>query len=282
MSQAVATLADVEAIESIPLEERNLAKNTYEVVQRTAKAHPELTALIFFLQATKETYKDNVSFNFSELFAKITQTANMFHGLGVGSDDVVTYLLPNLPQTYFTQFGAAAAGIANPVNPLLEPHVWVEIMNAAKTKVLVTIAPLPSSDLWDKVVSIAHEVPTLETILTVDIGNYLSGVKKMIVKLMGIRAPKVQGAINVLDFDKTMKQYPADRLVSEREIESDDVASYFHTGGTTGTPKLAIHTHGNEVFDAWVAGYVIGGESGQDVLFRAATVSQFWSHCHWH
>ena len=31
-----------------------------------------------------------------------------------------------------------------------------------------------------------------------------------------------------------------------------DLASLFHTGGTTGTPKLAAHTHANEVSDAWM------------------------------
>lgn len=264
MSQSVATLADIEAIEATPLEERDLPPNTYALLQQTASKHPNLTALIFFLQATGEAYKDNVSYNFKELLGKVTQTANMFHGLGVGSNDAVTYILPNLPETYFTQFGAEAAGIANPVNPLLEPHVWAEIMNAAKTKVLVTIAPLPGSDLWDKVCQIAHQVPTLKTIVQVNIGDtYLGGIKKFAVKLMGMRAPKVQGNINVVDFGKTVKQYPTDRLVNGRSIQPDDIASYFHTGGTTGTPKLAQHTHFNEVYDGWAAGYVIGGEAGK-------------------
>ena len=31
-----------------------------------------------------------------------------------------------------------------------------------------------------------------------------------------------------------------------------DLAALFHTGGTTGTPKLAAHTHANEVSDAWM------------------------------
>ncbi|SDL27459.1 AMP-binding enzyme C-terminal domain-containing protein [Lentzea albidocapillata subsp. violacea] len=33
---------------------------------------------------------------------------------------------------------------------------------------------------------------------------------------------------------------------------SDDLAAFFHTGGTTGTPKLAAHRHRNEVADAWM------------------------------
>jgi len=30
----------------------------------------------------------------------------------------------------------------------------------------------------------------------------------------------------------------------------DAIAAYFHTGGTTGAPKLALHTHGNQAFVA--------------------------------
>lgn len=33
---------------------------------------------------------------------------------------------------------------------------------------------------------------------------------------------------------------------------ADDIASYLHTGGTTGTPKLAARTHANEVSNAWM------------------------------
>ena len=33
---------------------------------------------------------------------------------------------------------------------------------------------------------------------------------------------------------------------------ASDIASYLHTGGTTGTPKLAARTHANEVANAWM------------------------------
>jgi fatty-acyl-CoA synthase len=56
-----------------------------------------------------------------------------------------------------------------------------------------------------------------------------------------------------LDFNANRSAQPSDRLLSERVIRADDVAAYFHTGGTTGAPKLAIHTHANQVFTAWAA-----------------------------
>ena len=44
---------------------------------------------------------------------------------------------------------------------------------------------------------------------------------------------------------------------------SADLAALFHTGGTTGAPKLAAHTHANEVADAWML--------AANSLFDAAT-----------
>ncbi len=63
----------------------------------------------------------------------------MLHDLDVGPNDVVSYLLPNLPQTHYTLWGAEAAGIANPINPMLEPKAIVDICSTVKTKVLVTL-----------------------------------------------------------------------------------------------------------------------------------------------
>ena len=83
--------------------------------------------------------------------ARVTQAANMFHALGVGKDDVVSFLLPLLPDAFVTLFGAEAAGIANPVNPLLEPHQIAEILEAARTTVLVALGPMPGTDIWQKV-----------------------------------------------------------------------------------------------------------------------------------
>ena len=257
----IATMADIEAFETTPLSERDLPNSTYETIQRSAEAHADVSALTFFLQAAD--YAKSVDYNFSQFMAKLNQTANMLHGLGLDSDETVSYILPNLPQTYFTLYGGEAAGIANPINPLLEAKAIAEIMNAAKTKILVTLAPFPKVDIWEKVAGIVDDVPTLEIILRVDIAGYLSGVKKLVVNLVRRGKGKEQVRARVLDFDETMQKYPSDRLTTGRTIGKDDVASYFHTGGTTGTPKLAVHTHFNEVFDAWTVCEAVDGRAGQ-------------------
>ena len=85
-----------------------------------------------FLQKA-EADETPLTFTHAQLMARVTQAANMFADLGVGPRDVVSFLLPLVPQSFFTLYGAEAAGIANPVNPLLEPGQIAEILRAAGT-----------------------------------------------------------------------------------------------------------------------------------------------------
>ncbi|HEX6556843.1 MAG TPA: acyl-CoA synthetase [Ktedonobacteraceae bacterium] len=225
----IRTLSDVEEIERVPLTERHLPSSTYAMIRQSALTSPDHAALVFFPDG--DHYRDYIQVTYRQLLGRIHQVANMLAELGVGPNDVVSLLLPNLPQTHFALWGAEAAGIVNPINPLLEPGQIAAILRAAGTKVLIALGPLPGSDIWEKVVAIRPEVPSLTTVIQV----------------LGQPHPEKEW----LSFETHLEQYPADRLLSGRTITSDDLAAYFHTGGTTGTPKLARHTHTNEVFDAW-------------------------------
>ncbi|MFX4681856.1 AMP-binding protein, partial [Acinetobacter baumannii] len=54
----------------------------------------------------------------------------------------------------------------------------------------------------------------------------------------------------------------ADKLVSGRVIRADELSSFFCTGGTTGTPRIAMRRHGNEVANAWSAAQFLGAGVG--------------------
>ncbi|OQY46517.1 MAG: acyl-CoA synthetase [Anaerolineaceae bacterium 4572_78] len=251
------TYDDVIALEQTPLNERNLPSSTYEMLQRGATISPDGMALQFFLQGTD--YTDAVKFSHQEFMEKVTQTANMLHDLGISKHDVVTIILPNLPETLFTIWGGEAAGIINPINPMLEPAQIAEIMNTVKTKVLVTLMPFPTTDIWEKVSSIVNDVPSLQSILQVDIADYLPTLKRTAVKALAWKTAhkSTRPKLPIRKFAKLIKRYPSDKLTSGREIMPDDIASYFHTGGTTGTPKIALHSHFNEVFDTWSTSQVV-------------------------
>jgi fatty-acyl-CoA synthase len=71
----------------------------------------------------------------------------------------------------------------------------------------------------------------------------------------------------IYSFDALIGKQPADRLVSGRQIADSDVAAYFHTGGTTGTPKLVRHTHANQVYQAWACNLMLKSSPGRNLLF---------------
>ena len=114
----IQNLADIEALEKVPLQERIQEKNTYALLEKGAQINPQAIALTFLKSG--EDWQSPVRFTYRDFMGKIRQTANLFHDLGVGPREVITYLLPSLPQTHFVLWGGEAVGIANPVNPLLE------------------------------------------------------------------------------------------------------------------------------------------------------------------
>ena len=246
-SPSIVGLSDIEALERVPLEQRDLPSSTYELLQRSAQRHGQRIALSCLLHGSAA--EEPLRISYAELFARVTQTANALHRLGLESHQAVSFLLPNLPQTHYVIWGGEAAGIVNAINPLLEPEHIAELIRASNTRVLVTLAPFPGTDLWQKVAGLRAQLPELYAIVVVDPANLLPAPQREALKAQ--RGPLPEG---VLDFDTLIADCPADRLESGRAIHPDDVASYFHTGGTTGTPKLAPHSHFNEVAMAEIMG----------------------------
>ena len=56
-------------------------------------------------------------------------------------------------------------------------------------------------------------------------------------------------------------------LSAAGRISGDQIAAYFHTGGTTGTPKLVRHTHTNQVYQAWAMNLLLKAKPGANLLF---------------
>ena len=247
---SLANAADVAALEAVPLHERLEAASTYEAIQIGARRDPLAPAMQFLPTCAVDDIA--ITLTYAQFLAKVTQAANLFASLGVGPKDVVSVLLPLLPQNFYALFGAEAAGIANPVNPLLEPHQLAEILNAAGTKVAVVHGANAGSDIWDKINKIRNQVPSLKAVLLVG-GDPVEN------------SPGSGQA--VLNFDEEAAKFPGDRLTSGRQIQRGDTAAYFHTGGTTGTPKLVRHTHENQVYQAWVCNVMLNAGPGKPMLF---------------
>ncbi|MCP4625471.1 MAG: acyl-CoA synthetase, partial [bacterium] len=219
-----------EEFEKVPIEQRLDVFNTYDLLKKGAAINPDAPAISFFLSG--DSFDQPMQVTYRDFMTNITRTANLFHDLGVGPQDVVSYILPNLPQTHYVLWGGEAAGIANPINPLLEPATIAEICQAAGTKILVALAEFPESDIWRKVMAIRKDLPDL----------------KAIIRVMG---PSDENE-GIYGYDDIVGRYSGEKLDSNREIAPRNIASIYHTGGTTGTPKLAPRNHFNEAAMAYM------------------------------
>ncbi|TAJ52113.1 MAG: acyl-CoA synthetase [Nevskiaceae bacterium] len=240
-------LDDILAIEQEPLASRQPPESTFALIREAARRHGDAPALSFFLDGLHPERASRYSYR--QLHAQVCRCANALDELGLTPDDVVAYILPNLPETHFVLWGGEATGIVFAINPLLDAGQIVELLKAAAVKVLVTLAPVPSSDLWPKIAPELHRVPGLETVLLVDISEHLPFSKRVMLNAWRLQQGRVRhsGGAQVLDFHKLLSRQSGRGLDSGRWIRSDAVSSYFCTGGTTGAPKIAMRSHGNEV-----------------------------------
>lgn len=239
----VRSLADIHKLEETPLAQALTVRSTYEIFRNAGAAFGSKTALTFL--RTGNPADEPIRWSYAELLARIHQTANLLHTLGVGPDDAVAVLLPGCLEYHLALWGGEAAGIVQPLNPLLTDEKLVALMTAGRAKVLIAYGSDSESGMWSKALRLRGQVPTLTTVLRVAPHDEASGAA---------------GALpdGVAEFDVLRAAQPSDRLVSGRDIAPTDIAAYFHTGGTTGAPKLARHSHGAQVFTAWASVQVAG------------------------
>lgn len=170
------SLADRDAIENeMPWEKRPVPRTMYDFVSRAAEKFGSQPGVTFQLLSGPKDPAETLSWR--EFHLKVTQAANMFRALGVGESDVVALVMPNSNETNIAMIGAMIAGIANPINPLLEPMQIAAIMRETKAKVVVTLKSFPKTDVAQKVAEALTEAPCVETVLEVDLNRYLTPPK---------------------------------------------------------------------------------------------------------
>ncbi|HYF16491.1 MAG TPA: AMP-binding protein, partial [Ramlibacter sp.] len=119
-----------------------------------------------------------------------------------------------------------AAGVACPINFLLDPAHLAELVDAAGCNLLVALGPHADLDIWSRVPALVERCPRLKHVLAVG------------------------GAPDHADFAQALASAPE---LTDPPADAHRLAALFHTGGTTGAPKLAQHTHGNQLQAAWGA-----------------------------
>ena len=251
-----AGIADRDALQAqMPWNERDMPKTLWAQLNKTAQAFPARPAVSY--QITSGPKDKAVTLSWAELRDRTAQTANLFRELGIGESDVIAYVMPNCHETTWALLGGAVAGIVNPINPLLEPEQIGAILRETGAKAVVTLKPFPKTDVAQKVAEAVRHAPGCHTVLEVDLLSYLSPPKSWIVPLI---RPKMTGTrhADYLDFTREVSRQPTDLQFTDSE--SDRVAAYFHTGGTTGMPKVAQHLYSGLIYNGWLGATLLFDE----------------------
>ena len=169
---------------------------------------------------------------FAELKRQSDRLAASLAEMGIVKGDRVGIMLPNCPQYIIAAFAILRIGaIVVNINPSYTAREYVIIAVDSGARLLVTLdalAPLAQG--------VKDRTP-IERIVVTSLAEYSAA---------GAPAPQVADTVPLarLVAPRAAAAWPA-LAPSPFEIDSQDLAVLQYTGGTTGTPKGAMLTHGN-------------------------------------
>lgn len=183
----------------------------YDVIDEIARLDPDRRAMVWVNEEGEEHI-----FTYSDLMKKSNQTANMLLAHGVKKGDKVLSVLKRHYQFWFLTIALCKIGaVLIPATNQLMKKDYTYRFNAADVKYVVATADGEVADHIEEAVA-----------------EY-GGIKEKYIA-RGDR----EGWVS---FDKEIEKYP-DTMERIENKATDDMLLYF-TSGTTGYPKMVLHSH---------------------------------------
>ncbi len=196
-----------------------LCPRLLDMLEAVAAQRPDTPALVH-LASHADT--DPRVVTFAQLVSRIRVLAAQLREAGVGPDDSVAILSPTTPDTLIAFVAAATVASAFPVNPLLTPQALAQQLTLARSTAVVVHGPDPVMPVRDKLLATLAQDTPVRTVIEIETGNdgnqpYPEGITRLSWSELASRKDGLP--------------------VSEPQPRR--VAALFHTGGTSGSPKLA-------------------------------------------
>ena len=231
--------SDLPALERVPLSERGLPASTYDLVRRAAELWPTRRAVSVLPDGGRFT--SPFVRTFAELADDVDRAAGALAAVGVRRGDAVSVISVNCAEMLPLLLAAEAVGIYAPINPGLNVEHATELVRMSGSQVIVAAGPELDPAVWANARAIVAE----------------TGARA----LLALRPTAPSGEPPALEplGTGTEVDYLSERMANAgpsgepiARPDPHEIASYLHTGGTTGIPKLAARTHTNEVANAWM------------------------------
>ncbi|MDI6753197.1 MAG: AMP-binding protein [Thermodesulfobacteriota bacterium] len=204
-------------------------KPIFKYLRYHARTQPQKAAINYY----------GAEISYSELDAFTDRLAAYLAKNNVQKGDRVALFMQNCPQYVISQIAAHKAGaIVVPCSPMFKAWELETGVNDTKAKVIICI---------DQVYPVVKEVrkkSSLEKVLVTSYADFLPP-KPIIPIHESMQEPKRKfpDTVELMEILKT--EGPP---YKSPEISMEDVALLQFTGGTTGLPKGAMLTHGNQLF----------------------------------
>jgi len=225
------TMADVEAIERVPLEARITRWDFALNLLDGCKDDPSRVAL--FATHNGEVDGEVRTWTFAELESRSIQCANLLHASGLTPTDVVAVITPTVPGLFATMLGGLLAVRVFPINWMLDAQALADLMQRAQVKMVITLGETTGFSVWKNVQAAVASLQNPPKVFTLHEAFALPAEDDLLT---------------------AASLYPSDKLIFERATaKRDSIACYVHSGGTTGHPKIVKILHGGMVFRQWAA-----------------------------
>lgn len=183
----------------------------FAIIQEVAQRRQDHPALIYMRSAGDP---EPIVVTYGELVGQTARAIGALRTLGIAEDEGIAILLPAIPEAVVALLAASSVGVAFPLNLLLAPEAMRAQLELANVRAAFVLGAHPVLDAGARLRQAAQYLPALETIVEVPTGT--GEGKGTWAAFLGSSPP-----------DGSFVGDP------------DRIAALFHTGGTTGEPKLA-------------------------------------------
>ncbi|HZZ25466.1 MAG TPA: AMP-binding protein [Roseiarcus sp.] len=218
-----------------------IRRNLIERLEELPEAHGEAVAQTYIASGDPDDEPGNLTF--SDFIAETRRRANALCALG-GAGQVIAFASPLSETSYPMMVATMAAATYAPINYFLEVEPLVRIVRASGAKILLFHRRFDDGgDIIGKLARVCESLPHVR-LMSFGAGERVDGARDL---------DSVAAAESPSTWDPSTLESAANRVVA-----------LFHTGGTTGHPKLVPHTEAmyDAMIDACGAGEgTVPGES---------------------